>query len=121
MWIESSTAIGMMKIGIMLLMMWIVLPVATSRAIVTTQLTTATIIGERIRTIFLKKSRSSRKMISMASGAETAICLNISTPKVSSAIGRPVMWYSSPVAKVAIFARSRLATRKERCLSESGM
>ena len=30
MWIESSTAMGMMKIGIIELMMWIVWPVTTS-------------------------------------------------------------------------------------------
>ena len=110
MWIESRTAIGMMKIGIMLLMMWIVLPVATSSAIVTMQLTIATIIGERMSTIFLKNSSSRMKMISMAVGAEIAICLNISTPKVSSAIGRPVIWYVSPEANPAIFSRSFSAT-----------
>ena len=49
-------------------------------------------------------------MISMAVGAEIAICLNISTPKVSSAIGRPVIWYVSPEANPAIFSRSFSAT-----------
>ena len=38
-----------------------------------------------------KKNHISRKMISIDSGAEIAIWMNISTPKLSSATGRPVM------------------------------
>ncbi len=91
MWIESSTAIGMMKIGIIELMMWIVLPVTIRSAMVTITETIATIIGETTSTSLRKNQSISRKMTSIASGAETAIWMNISTPNVSSATGRPVM------------------------------
>jgi hypothetical protein len=49
------------------------------------------IIGEMMSWIFLKKIIMSRKIISMASGAEIAIWMNIYLPNVSSATGRPVM------------------------------
>ena len=52
---ESSTAIGMMKIGIIELMMWMVLPVATSSPMVTATETRATTSGETINTTRLKK------------------------------------------------------------------
>ncbi len=70
-------------------MVW---PVATKSAMVTIQLTMAIIKGEIINASLRKKRSSNRKMMSIAVGAERAICLNISTPKVSSATGRPVMW-----------------------------
>ena len=70
---ESSTAIGMMKIGIIELMMWIVFPVITSSAIVLPAATMATIIGDRMSRRFRKNHHITRKMTSMASGAEIAI------------------------------------------------
>ena len=54
-------------------------------------LTIATIIGETMSETLLKKKSIRRNMMSPASGALTAICLNISMPKVSSATGSPVM------------------------------
>src|SRR6056297_4202467 len=47
---------GMMKIGIIELMMWIVLPEITSRAMVESDVTSATIIGEITSTRFRKNS-----------------------------------------------------------------
>ncbi len=70
---ESSTAMGMMKMGIMLLMMCTVLPVVTSRPIVKMTETIATIMGEMMSISFRKKSRSRPKMTSIAKGAEIAI------------------------------------------------
>ena len=86
---------GMMKMGIMLLMMCTVLPVPISRPMVQMTETMAMIIGEMTSVSLRKNSSINTKMTAMAMGAETAICLNISTPKVSSATGSPVMWYFS--------------------------
>ena len=82
----------MMKTGIIELMMWTVLPVAMRIPMVQITETMATIMAERMREIFLKNTSMMMKMMSMAMGAEIAICLNISTPNVSSATGSPVMW-----------------------------
>ena len=81
----------MIKIGIMELMICTVFPVITRRPMVMITQTTATIIGERIRTILRKKIHMRTKMTAMATGADKAICLNISTPKTSSATGKPVI------------------------------
>ena len=70
---ESSTAIGMMKIGIIELMMWMVFPVATSSAMVDSDVTMATIIGEITSTRLPKNHHISTKITSIASGAEIAI------------------------------------------------
>ncbi len=88
---ESTTAIGMRKIGIMELMMWTVKPMPMSSPMVAMTVTMATIIGATISGMLRKKNHSSRKIIRPASGAEMPICTNISKPKVSSATGRPVM------------------------------
>ena len=53
--------------------------------------TIAMIIGETTRDSLRKKNHIKKKMISIDSGAEIAIWINISTPKLSSATGRPVM------------------------------
>jgi|GEM_PF-786599 len=91
MWMLSSTAMGMMKIGIMLDMMWIGNPLITSRPIVSTTETRATTIGAMTTTSLRKNRSMSTRMTAMAAGAEMAIWMNISTPKVSSATGSPVM------------------------------
>jgi len=103
---ESSTAIGMMKIGIMELMMWTAFPVPINNPMVQMTATTATIIGLIISIKRLKKAYISPKMTSIAIGAEIAICTNICTPNVSSATGRPVMKYCSSPVKVAILCLS---------------
>ena len=84
-------AMGIMKMGIIELMMWMVLPVMISRLIVDKAQTTATIMGEVMKISRLKNHHNNKKMTNIASGAEIAICLNISTPKVSSATGNPVI------------------------------
>ena len=53
--------------------------------------TIAIIIGDMTSTGFLKNSSIKTKITTIASGADTAIWMNISTPKVSSATGSPVM------------------------------
>ena len=53
--------------------------------------TIATIMGEIISTSLRKKISISMNMTTIAAGAEIAICINISTPNVSSATGRPVI------------------------------
>ena len=80
-----------MKMGIMELIMWTVFPEITSRLIVQITATIATIKGDMIRTNLRKKKSMSTKIMTMATGPVIAICLNICTPKVSSATGRPVM------------------------------
>jgi len=78
-----------------------------SSPIVQITLTIATIIGLMISTTLRKKASISRKMTSMASGALMAICTNISCPKVSSAMGRPVMWYCSGPPRRSIISLRR--------------
>ncbi len=87
MWTASSTAMGMMKIGIIELIMWMVFPVIMSAPIVRTTETIATIIGEMMSDTRLKKNHIKRKMRAMAMGAEIAIWTNICTPNVSLATG----------------------------------
>ena len=65
----------------------------------------ARIIGESTSTSLRKNTSMRMKTTAMAMGAETAICLNISTPKVSSATGRPVMKYCSSPSSVAMRSR----------------
>ena len=55
----------------------------------------ATIIGDKTKANERKNHHINKRMTRAASGAEIAICLNISTPKVCSATGKPVMWYWS--------------------------
>ena len=100
----------MIKIGIMELIIWTVFPVAIRRPIVKMTETLATIKGDIMRTIFLKKNNMRRKIIIMAKGAEMAICLNISTPKVSSATGRPVIKYCSSPENLDIFSFNLIDT-----------
>ncbi len=88
---ESTTAMGIRKIGIIELMMCTVKPSPISRPIVAITVTIATIIGAMISVMLRKKYHISRKIMRPASGAEMAICTNISWPKVSSATGSPVM------------------------------
>ena len=71
--IASSTAIGMMKIGIMLLMMWTGKPAMINAPIVRITDTIAMIIGEIISTSLRKNTSISRKITSIAAGAEIAI------------------------------------------------
>ncbi len=88
---ESTTAMGMRKMGIMELMMCRVLPVPMSNPMVEITVQRAIIRGEMTSWKLRKKKSMIRKIISMASGAEIAIWMNISLPNVSSATGRPVM------------------------------
>ena len=88
---ESTTAMGMRKMGIMELMMCRVLPMPIKSPMLHITDSMATSIGARMSLTFLKKTSMSRKMASMARGALIAIWTNISWPKVSSATGRPVM------------------------------
>ena len=69
----SSTAMGMMKIGIMLLMMCTGNPAITSEPIVSTVQTIATIIGEMISTSLRKNTTIRMKITNIAVGAEMAI------------------------------------------------
>jgi hypothetical protein len=86
---------GMMNMGIILLIICTGKPDMMSAPMVIITETIAIIMGDIIRTSFLKKMSISMKITIMAEGAETAICMNISTPNVSSATGSPVMWYAS--------------------------
>ncbi len=83
---------GIRKIGIMELMMCTVKPMSTKRPIVQMTLIMATIMGAATTEKRRKKSSMSKKTRSHVRGADTAICRNISLPKVSSATGRPAMW-----------------------------
>ncbi|MBA7658352.1 hypothetical protein ES703_66302 [subsurface metagenome] len=88
---ESTTAIGIRKIGIIELIICTGYPSPIKSPIVEMTETIATINGEIISTSLRKKSSISINITNIAKGAEAAIWINISTPKVSSATGRPVM------------------------------
>ena len=63
----------MMNTGIIELMMWTVLPLITSSAMVPAAATTATIIAEVMSRTWRKNHHIARKITSIASGAEIAI------------------------------------------------
>ena len=117
---ESTTAIGIRKIGIIELMMWTVKPSPTISPMVATMVTIARIIGAATSTRLRKKNHISRRTTSPASGAVTAICVNISTPNVSSATGRPVTWYCSVPSKPATIASISPAIRRLSRLRSTG-
>ncbi|OQB35552.1 MAG: hypothetical protein BWY09_02263 [Candidatus Hydrogenedentes bacterium ADurb.Bin179] len=64
---------GMMKMGIMELMIWMVFPVTTSRPMLMITMTSASIMGAMINIGLRKKKIINRKITSMARGAEMAI------------------------------------------------
>ena len=88
--------------GIIEDMMCMVLSVAINNPIVYITATTAIIKGDMININDLKNRNIEQKIINMAKGADIAICLNISTPNVSSATGRPVIKNLSFPLKVFI-------------------
>ena len=73
----SSTAIGTIKMGIIELIMCTVCPVTTNSPMVQTVAITASNIAGATSIAFRKKIHIRMKMMSMARGAEMAICLNI--------------------------------------------
>ncbi len=75
---ESTTAIGIRKMGIIELMMCTGKPKAISRPIVESTETIATIMGEMTSTSLRKNTSIRMKMTTIASGAEIAIWMNIS-------------------------------------------
>ena len=75
---ESTTAIGIRKIGIIELMMCTVKPMPIKSPIVITTVAIATSMGATTNTALRKKYSISRKIINPASGAEIPICTNMS-------------------------------------------
>ena len=74
---ESTTAMGMRKMGIIELMMCTVKPRPMSAPMMATTVAIATIMGAITSTGLLKKYHMSRKIMTPASGAEMPICTNI--------------------------------------------
>ncbi len=66
-------------------------PRPINNPIVAITVTIATIIGAMAKATLRKNPHMRRNTSSPATGAAIPICLNISTPKVSSATGIPVM------------------------------
>ena len=101
----STTAIGIRNIGIMEIMICTVCPRPIKSPMVQMMLTIATIIGLTISETFLKKKSIRRNIMSPASGALTAICLNISVPKGIFGHGKPcyVVDLAPPVARYDLF------------------
>ena len=78
-------------------------------------------MGAIIKVMLRKKYHIKAKINKPAKGAEIAICMNISTPKVSSAMGSPVIWNSSLLSSVSIIAFTSVAMRSGRHLPFGGI
>ncbi len=92
------------------LMIWTSKPRPINNPIVEITLTMATIIGAMIRLSLRKNKSNSKKIANPANGADVAICTSISTPKVSSATGRPVIYSWSSAGQSLVNALTMLAT-----------